>query len=548
MGKFSRPLVFSGHFFPGLFSRDRERRPACDMFTAMYSRQLALLAAACALLATEPNPATRRWWAHVTALANDALQGRDTGSEGYRRAAAYVVAQFERAGLHPAGEHGFYQTVPLHALRFRADQSTAELAGANGSRKLQWLRQVTVAARPGLPESIDAPLVFAGSGEAPEGIVSQGAILVQLGGGRGGRGGRGGGAGRGPTLGTLSIDSLGGPEPPRWPVQYVVQMTIAGAGAPPSGSAGPSSGRGNGGPPLALRFNPEFADMLFEGTGHTYKELLSLRDQQKPLPWFAIPARLHAHLSWESGDLQSDNILAVLPGADPVLAKEYVVVSAHLDGYGIGEPWGDDNIYNGAFDDAAYVATLIDMAERLHESGKKLKRSLLFCVVTGEEKGLLGSRYFTAHPTIPKQQMVADINLDQLRPIFPLHTLTMLAVDDSTLGDTAKSVAGSMDIKIQPDPEPERNLLRRSDHYSFLQIGVPATGFIFGYVPGTSDESAYREWYAKRYHTPLDDLNQPWVPEAAAKFNDFFNKLVATIADAAERPRWKPGSPFANGN
>ena len=222
-----------------------------------------------------------------------------------------------------------------------------------------------------------------------------------------------------------------------------------------------------------------------------------------------------------------------------------MVVSAHLDGYGIGSPWGDDNIYNGAFDDAAYVATLIDMAERLHESGKKLKRSILFCVVTGEEKGLLGSKYFTAHPTVPKEQMVADINLDQLRPIFPLHMLTMLAIDESTLGDTVKSVAASMDIKIQPDPEPGRNLLRRSDHYSFMQIGVPSTGFIFGYVPGTPDEAAYREWYAKRYHTPLDDLNQPWVPDAAAKFNDFFNKLVETLANTDERPHWKPGSSFA---
>ena len=287
------------------------------------------------------------------------------------------------------------------------------------------------------------------------------------------------------------------------------------------------SGRGGGAAAgLALRFNPEFAEKLFEGSGHSYKELMALRDQEKPLPWFPIAASLKAHVIFESRDLQSDNIIATLPGADPNLSKEYVVVSAHLDGYGIGEPWGEENIYNGAFDDEAYVATLIDMAERLHESGRKLKRSILFCVVTGEEKGLLGSKYFTAHPTIPKEQMVADINLDQLRPIFPLQTLTMLAMDESTLGDTVKSVAASMDIKIQPDPEPGRNLLRRSDHYSFMQIGVPSTGFIFGYVPGTPDEAAYREWYAKRYHTPLDDLNQPWVPDAAAKFNDFFNKLV----------------------
>ncbi len=113
--------------------------------------------------------------------------------------------------------------------------------------------------------------------------------------------------------------------------------------------------------------------------------------------------------------------------------------------------------------------------------------------------------------------MVADINLDQLRPIFPLKILTMLAVDESTLGDTVKKVAAPMGIRIQPDPEPERNLLRRSDHYSFMQIGVPATGFIFGYEKGSPEEAVYRRWYAERYHSPADDLNQPWDPAGRRK-------------------------------
>jgi len=141
--------------------------------------------------------------------------------------------------------------------------------------------------------------------------------------------------------------------------------------------------------------------------------------------------------------------------------------------------------------------------------------------------------------------MVADINLDQLRPIFPLKTLTMLALDESSLGDTVKRVAEPMGIRIQPDPEPERNLLRRSDHYSFMQIGVPATGFIFGYEPGSADETVYRHWYAERYHSPADDIDQPWVPDAAAGFNDFFNNLVAALANAPDKPHWKPGSTFA---
>jgi len=499
----------------------------------MTLHRFATLGLCCALFATEPNDATKRWWSHVVALGSDAMEGRDTGSAGHQRAERYVTTQFEKAGLKPAGESGYLQSVPLHVVRLQMDQSTVELVRAGGTTKLQLLRQITVAARAGLPESIEAPLIFAGSDAAADPAELRDKIVVQL--PRAGAA-RGGAPIRTGAAATISIDSTGGPEPPRWPVAYSVAMTLR--DAEPATRQAAAAG-------LNFRFNPAFADLLFEGSGHTYKELMDLQAAGKPLPRFAIPATVKATLKVSAADLASNNIIATLPGADPVLSKEYVVVSAHLDGYGFGEPWNGDRIYNGAFDDAAYVATLIDMAQRLHESGTKLKRSLLFCVVTAEEKGLFGSKYFAAHPTVPKEQMVANINLDQLRPIFPLKTLTMLAIDESTLGDTVRQVAGPMGIRIQPDPEPEHGLLRRSDHYSFMQIGVPATGFIFGYEPGSPDEVVYRRWYAERYHSPADDIKQPWVPEAAAKFNDFFNRLVATLANAPEKPHWKPGSTFA---
>jgi hypothetical protein len=505
----------------------------------MKNRTVALAALCGTLLATEPNNATRRWWSHIKAMANDSLAGRDTGSEGYRKAAAYVVEQFQRAGLKPAGENStWYQSVPLHVVRLRTDRSEISLVRNDGaSTKLAWLRQVTVAARNGIPENIEAPLIFAGSG-APDDPELKGKILVRMN-APGARGGAAGAAGG--SVATLTIDATGGPEPPRWPVQYTVAMTLAdGTPRPDTGS-----GRGQGGSGPAFRFNPAFADELLAGSGHTYKELAGLLAAGKPLPRFIIPSRLRAHMKLETGDLKSDNVLGVLPGSDPALANEYIVISAHLDGYGIGEPWGTDNIYNGAFDDAAYVATLIDFAESLKSAKKSLKRPVLFAVWTGEEKGLLGSRYYVAHPTIPKEHFVANVNLDQLRPIFPLKILTTLAVDDSTMGDTVRQMAGTMDIRIQPDPEPGRNLLRRSDHWNFMQIGVPAVGFIFGYEPGSPEEAIYRQWYAERYHSPKDDLDQPWDPTAAAKFNDFFGKVVGALADAPEKPHWKPGSPYA---
>jgi hypothetical protein len=455
------------------------------------------------------------------------MEGRDTGSEGYRRAARYVVTQFETAGLQPAGEQGYYQSVPLHATRLRIDRSMATLVRGDGSRKLRWLHEVTLTVQPGLPNQIAAGLVFAGSGTAPAGIDLHGKMLVRLGAPVGTPA-----ANRpAPPLpegvtGTLTIDNLDGPERRRWPVAYAVNLALAGTAAAQN-------------PRPALALNPAVAEELFKGSGHNYAELKKLADAEQPLPWFELPTTLRADLHFEAADLSSDNILGVLPGSDPVLKNEYVVLSAHLDGYGFGEPIKGDRLYNGAFDDAAYVATLIDLAQKLKETGTKLRRSLLFAVVTGEEKGLLGSRYYAAHTTIPKERMVADINLDQLRPLFPLKLLTMLAVDDSTLGDTARQVAEPMGIRIQPDPEPDRNLLRRSDHYSFMQIGVPSAGFIFGYEKGSPEEAVYRRWYADRYHSPSDDLKQPWDPEAAAKFNEFFGRMVAALANADERPRWK---------
>lgn len=496
---------------------------------------LTLLTLSACLFATEPNDATRRWWSHVTALANDGMEGRDTGSAGYQRAARYVAGEFERAGLKPSGENGYYQSVPLHVVRLRTNDSSAVLKRKAGVYQFRWLREITITVSPGLPEQIAGGLVFAGSdAQPPAGLNLEGKILVRLGAPVGTP------AANRPLpplpaglLGTLGIDNLDGPERRRWPAAYAVNMSLAGSPAAQS-------------PRPALFLNPANAEELFHGSGHTYAELKKLYDAGQALPWFEIPATLGVKLKFDRADVSSDNLLAVFPGSDPALAGEYVVVSAHLDGYGFGSPIHGDGLYNGAFDDAAYVATLIDLAEKWKESGTKLRRSVLFAVVTGEEKGLLGSRYFAAHPTVPKENMVADINLDQLRPLFPLRTLTMLALDDSTLGDTARAVAEPLGIRIQADPEPDRNLLRRSDHFNFMQIGVPATGFVFGFEKASREEAIYREWYSLRYHSPADDLKQPWDPPAAAKFNEFFARLVETIANASERPQWKSTSKFAS--
>jgi hypothetical protein len=486
----------------------------------MPTRRIFLVLSALMLLAADPaDEATKRWWNHVKILAADDMEGRDTGSEGYKRAARYVVEQFERAGLKPAGENGYFQTVPLKAVRLRKEQSAISLVYGERVTPLGIYHDITITAREGLPESIEAAMVFVGADA--EGVELKGKIAVTIAGGRANRTG---------PMGTLTIDNPRAIETPRWPVAYATAMSIAGRERAT-------------GPGIAMRFNPDRAEKLFAGSGHTFAELLELAAAKKPLPTFPLREALRARLKIEVESLKSDNILAVLPGSE--LPNEYVAVSAHLDGYGFGEPVNGDGLYNGAFDDSAYVAELIELAAAYKKAGKAPRRSLLFCVFTGEEKGLLGSDYFTSHLTIPKEKIVADINLDYLRPIFPLKILTALGMDESTLGDAVKKVAEPLGIRIQQDNEPERGLFRRSDQYNFIRAGVPGVAFIFGYENGSPEEAVYRKWYAERYHRPSDDLNQPIDFEAAAKFNTFFSKLVEEVANAPEKPKWRPASQYA---
>ena len=497
-----------------------------------------LLLMSCVLLATEPNAATRRWWSYTQALAGDKMAGRDTGSAGYTTAENLVVQQFTKAGLSPAGTDGFKQPVPFRSLKLDPQSSPVRIVRPQGETKLDWFRQITIAIRPNLPAKISGPLYFVGDPATAQTEKVAGAVVVRLGLPRIRKPGAPN-PGKLPdgAVGVITIDSLAGPEPPIWPVPYAAIVSLRDPAAQPSADEESS---------VALRFNPAQAELLFAGSGHSFAELKAKLDASETLPNFPLAGTMNANLTVKQRDFTSDNVLGVLKGSDPKLRDEYVVLSAHLDGYGTGEARNGDSIYNGALDDAAYVALLMDLAQTLHESGTTFKRSLLFCVVTGEEKGLLGSQYFAAHPTIPKGQLVADLNLDQLRPIFPLRTLTTLALNESTLGEAVRRVADGMGIKIQPDPEPERNLLRRSDHFSFMQIGVPAVNFVFGYEKGSADEKVYRAWYAERYHSPADDLQQPWVPEAAAKFNAFYADLVKDVANAPERPHWLPESQFAS--
>lgn len=510
-------------------------------------RLLALIGAAClgfgfaATGAATPSAApapptgtdadTRAWWDLTGTLASDDMEGRDTGSAAYERAARVVAARFRAAGLTPAGEAGdYFQPVPLKEVRVEPSGTSFEVIRADGSRAaLPFLHQISIQAGDALPRKLDAPLAFRGYCSAKDvGADSAGKILVCFGGRRAGvtsgaerlRAALAGGA-----VGLIAVDDPGFTiEPARWPDAYARTVTFADAHAPQPGRSLPS-----------MRLSDEAFAAVIAGSGQDAAKILAAGARSEPLPRFEIPARLVAKLLLSHKQYVSSNVLGLLRGSDPNLSAQVVVVSAHLDGYGYGESVDGDRLYNGAFDDAAYVATLVRLAEQRHGSG--FKRSVLFAAFTGEEKGLLGARWFVAHPTVPKDDIAADINLDQIRPLFPLKILTVHALTNTTLGETARQVAVGMGVQVRPDLEPERNLVRRADHYPFLQAGIPATGFVFGYDPGTDAERRYRQWYQIRYHRPQDDMSQPIDFTAARDFNTFFYRLTQAVADDPARPR-----------
>jgi hypothetical protein len=488
---------------------------------------------------------TLAWWHTTEDLSGDSMEGRDTGTAAYQRAAEYVAERFRAAGLKPAGDDGtYFQTVPMHQVDVNPGRAWVNIVTGekvDDSLNLRLLKDVTVSVTENLPRDVRAELVFRGycGKEAMQNIAGKAVVCfgTQRAGLPGG-GERVANARAGGAVALLSVDDEAFTiEPPRWPYAYARSVTL-GDGTPPADPAKPL---------VVLRMSAEAFRHVMEGLPQDAAAILKAGGAKQPLASFDLKGySLRAHFEPDVKEIASPNVLAVLPGSDPSLASTYVVIAAHLDGYGFGTPVDGDTLYNGALDDAAYVALLIQMADDIKAGTlARPKRSILFCAFTGEEKGLLGSNWFVQHPTVAKEAMVADVNLDQLRPLFPLNILTAEAVNDTTLGKTARDVAKPMGIEIREDREPERGLLRRADQYPFLKIGVPAISFIFGYDPGTDAERRYREWYQVRYHRPQDDITQPMDFDAATKFDTFFYTLVLSMANAKTPPSFLPGSPLA---
>jgi hypothetical protein len=507
------------------------------------------------LFAADLGQEGQRWWSHIQALADDKMEGRNTGSEGHKRAALYVAEQFDNAGLAPAGTAGYMQTVKLNVTQIDEPHSSLAVVKKGKVTPLVLGEDAVFSVRDGLAPSIDAPAVFVAYGLAiPEanyddfaGLDLKGKILVYLAGG--------------PTNIPSALGAHYSSAVERWKAMEKTGAIGAVQIANPWAMDVPwtRSSLARFAPTMALadpvfddihgmkfsaRVNPAHADKILGDSGTSLDQLMELVKNRLPLPKFPLNLNFRAKLSIKHSQVESQNVAGVLAGNDPKLKGEYVVFSAHLDHVGVGEPINGDKIYNGAMDNASGVASLIEIANMLKAQKAKLKRSVLFLTVTGEEKGLLGSRYFSTNPTVPKQNIVADINMDMFLPLFPLKYLEVQGLGESTLGGDIREICQKAGIVVQADKEPDRNLFIRSDQYSFIRQGVPALAFKFGYQDGSPEEATAKNWLKERYHAPSDDLNQPVDKAAAAQFNRILLDLGMRVANAKDRPKWNPDSFF----
>jgi len=523
------------------------------MRLAFLFAALALPAATVAQTA-DTKSAGDAWWHHVEMLASDAMEGRLNGSPAYMRAADYVVAQFKAAGLEPAGTKGFLQPVRFVSQTVDQAKSQAALVRDGKATQLSAPNDIILSARGGpAPEGVDAPLVFIGYGlHIPEagyddlaGVDLKGKIAVTIAGG--------------PTniSGALKSDAraeLARLLEERGAVGVIglttdrqreqpFSVAIGRAGQPAMYLADPAL-RDLQKPFFSASINPALMDALFAASGHSFAEIAAAADAAQPLPHFALNQSLRATLSVNRTDVTSPNVVGRLRGSDRALAGQVVVVSAHLDGLGIGKPVAGDAIYNGALDNAGGVATVIEIAKKLG-AGPKPKRSIIFVTATAEEQGLLGSRAFARAPSIP-QKIVADLNFDMPLPLFPLKSVLVLGADESSLGRDAAAVGQAMGLPLTPDPFPDRNSFTRSDQYSFIRVGIPSLAFKFGFAAGTPQAERERAWRSERYHQPGDDLLQPNIEkEDQARLNDFVAGIALRVANARQSPAWNKTSYFA---
>lgn len=517
----------------------------------------------------DPRFSADRVRADVAFLADDLLEGRDTGSTGYEIAARYVAQRFASLGLMPLGDSKDGKTDWLQRVTFQKTERTGApsgitISGPAGSVTFDHGVDSFVGVNANEPQlDISAPLVFVGYGFVDSrlglddyaGLDVRGKIVVML---------------RGfpedlpsepaaylvdskykfaqdhGAIGVIQVDTGQTAKQRPWERRLALSFQPSFTWVGPDGKAFDETP----GIRISSGLNDKGAAALFAGAPKSLAQLRKEADRKGGRPkGFALKTTARIFAPSKSSRVTSPNVVAMIPGSDPALAKDYVILSGHLDHIGIspakpGDPADKDRINNGALDNAAGVATLMEVARVISEDKAKPRRSIIFLASTGEEKGLLGADYFARHPTAPIARIVGNVDLDMPVLTYPFTDLTAYGADHSTLGRLVADAVAPMQVKLTPDPIPEETVFVRSDHYMFVKQGVPAVFLATGF--GNGGEKAYRYFDSTNYHQVGDDMNQPIDWRTGARFAEANYRITLAMANGDQPPLWLKGDYFGD--
>ncbi len=507
--------------------------------------------------------------AHVTFLADDTLGGRDTGSREYQIAANYVASQYKQLGLKPAGDNGsYFQTVNFSKSSIDPDATTVSLTVDGKTKTLKMgVDYHMFADQTSLENLASGEIIFVGHGiSAPEAghddfsdIDLTGKIIARLQGAPEGASDAVKEAAHDKTLhgaaGAITLytpaknetqpfDSIG---------KYFIMEKfnwVAPVGSEDKESEG-----------VNAFISPAMGEALLAGVGLSFDQAL---EAAAAGDFVAVPLGSTIDMKQvtkKSDPVSSPNVAGVIIGSDPTLNDQYVIISAHLDHVGTcphrehDTAAVEDTICNGALDNASGVATMIEAARAFVDNGKTPRRSLMFLAVTAEEKGLLGAEYFAHYPTVDKSKIVANVNLDMPVLLYDFADVVAFGGEHSTMGEIASRATARIGMSVAEDPMPEENLFTRSDHYRFVEQGIPSVFLMSGPTAvgetetDVKERQGYKTFYEflkTNYHSPADDIGQPLNWDAAAKFSLVNYLIMDEIANADVEPRWYEGDSFGD--
>lgn len=513
--------------------------------TAVAPAQAGSLAAAETELAAGVNINTIK---EITAaLSADDMTGRGTMQPGGDKAAKYIADRFQKVGLKPLGDKNSY----LQKINFKESVYTPETSVKIGEENLKMGDDFVVSVNTG-NEAASGEMVFVAYAIQADsikrddlaGIKVEGKIVVMLDGPPANISKKEWEKSEAASVFFINLIKSGaagiitiqhGREEQGYDIvsQYSVRRKI---------SMADDKGYPEFVPPI-LSVSDKAAEKLFAKSGVTLKDALAQAERNDFKP-FELKQKAKINVRTKSANGASSNVVGVMEGSDPTLKSEAVVFSAHYDAYGME----NGKIYHGAADNALGVAEMIAVAEAFAKSPAKPKRSLIFLAVTGEEYGLYGSKHWAKNPTWKIKSVAADLNLDGIgtEVYAPVKTFVGFGAEHSTIGKDLESVSAALGIKVISDPMPDENIFLRSDHYSFVEKGVPSL-MLLGAPAGDPqiwiDRS--KAWEKTDYHNPGDTIKPDWAWEGAKTVADVMAIMGQRIANDAKMPEWLPSSRFA---